>query len=275
MLKAYLEKCDKEWFDDFVYTARQPLVDRGFEIVPFNGLFLDEFIKKTSFNENDVIVGSVEATKAFWKKIGIEVPKYIGYPECLKDFYGREIKKTSLNKIKVEDLPIFIKPADDVKLFTGFVLGKNSTLRDINMYYPDVDPNTPVYTSEPINIISEYRCFVHKGNLVGIKHYDGDFNKFPNVDMINEMMVTYESSHDNIPTSYTLDVAIVEEIKEERYLIQLDESCMVGRKRAITNHKTLLIEINDFWAIGSYGLYGKTYVRLLIDRFQEIKNQKL
>jgi hypothetical protein len=249
MLKAYLEKCDKEWFDDFVYTARQPLVDRGFEIVPFNSMYLDEFIEKTSFNENDVIVGSVEATKAFWEKIGITTPKYIGYPQCLKDFYGREIKKTRINKIKVEDLPIFIKPADDVKLFTGFVLEKNSTLRDINMYYPDVNPNTLVYTSEPIDIISEYRCFVHKGNLVGIKHYDGDFTKFPDVFTIQSMMQKF---YDESPISYTLDVGLI---------------------RDGNGFKTILVEVNDFWAIGGYGLDGKTYARMLVDRFQEIKNK--
>jgi hypothetical protein len=249
MLKAYLEKCDKEWFDDFVYTARQPLVDRGFEIVPFNGMYLDEFIEKTSFNENDIIVGSVEATKAFWEKIGIKTPKYIGYPQSLKDFYGREIKKTRINKIKVEDLPIFIKPADDVKLFTGFVLEKNSTLRDINMYYPDVNPNTLVYTSEPIDIISEYRCFVHKGNLVGIKHYDGDFTKFPDVFTIQSMMQKF---YDESPISYTLDVGLI---------------------RDGNGFKTILVEVNDFWAIGGYGLDGKTYARMLVDRFQEIKNK--
>jgi hypothetical protein len=248
-MKAYLEKCDKEWFDDFVYTARQPLEDRGFTIVPFDGTFLEEFIEKTSFDKNDIIVGSVEATKAFWSAVGIEVPKYIGYPKSLGSFYGRKIYKGKFGDIKLDDLPIFIKPSDGVKEFTGFVLEKISTLRDINLYYPEVNSDTEIYISEVVDIISEYRCFVHKNKLVGIKHYDGDFTKFPNISIIESMIDKYKNDS---PISYTLDVGIIS-------------------KTNTTNYETILIEINDFWAIGGYGLDGKTYVRMLIDRFQEIK----
>lgn len=33
---------------------------------------------------------------------------------------------------------------------------------------------------------------------------------------------------------------------------------------------TILVELNDFWAIGGYGLDGRTYVRMLVDRSQEV-----
>jgi hypothetical protein len=266
-MKAYLEKCGKEWFDDYVYLARQPLEDRGFQIVPFDGTFLDEFIERTVFDKNDVIVGSVEATKAFWDAVGIKSPYYIGYPKCLSEFYGREIKSTRFGKITVDDLPIFIKPRYDVKLFTGFVLDKNTTLNNISTYYSDVNANTAVYTSEPIDIISEYRCFVHKNKLVGIKNYDGDFETFPSVQYIHKMIESYK---DEAPVSYTLDVGIVESGKIEYY----NSGELNHQKELVgTLQKTLLIEINDFWAIGGYGLDGKTYCRMLVDRFQEIKNK--
>lgn len=268
-MRAFLQKCGNEWFDDFVYSARQPLLDRGFTIVPFNDSNLQDLIDCETFDKNDIMVGSVEATKTFWNAIGTQVPKYIGYPECLNEFYGRTIKRSRFGKITVNDLPIFIKPIYDVKLFTGFVLEKNTTLQNIGMYYSNVNPNTAVFISEPIDINSEYRCFVHKGELVGIKHYSGDFTKFPDVNVIKDMISVY----DNPPISYTLDVGVVIENKEEQYFHQLDETCTVGRKRVIINQKTILIEINDFWAIGGYGLDGKTYIRMLIDRFQEIKNK--
>lgn len=250
-MKAYLEKCDKEWFDDFVYLARQPLEDRGFTIVPFDDFTLPGLLEREMFSKDDIIVGSVEATKLFWNTVGIEVPKYIGYPKSLESFYGRKINQTRFGKITVDDLPIFIKPAYDIKLFTGFVLDKGTTLHNIGMYYSDVNPNTAVYTSEVVNIVSEYRCFIHKNKLVGIKHYDGDFTKFPDIFTIESMMQKY---FDESPVSYTLDVGLKQ----------------VGKGL----YETILIEINDFWAIGGYGLDGKTYVRMLIDRFQEIKNKK-
>lgn len=246
-MKAFLEKCDKEWFDDFVYMVRQPLLDRGFEVVPFDGTFLDDFIGRTSFNEDDILVGSVEATKAFWDSLGFKVPNYIGYPESLNEFYGRKIGKSSIGEIKAKDLPIFIKPLSGVKEFTGFVLEKSNTLKNIGMYYSQITSDTLVYTSEVIDIVSEYRVFVHKNEIVGIKHYAGDFLTFPRHSSIYKMIDYYK---DEAPISYTLDVGIVTNIDIE---------------------KTILIEINDFWAIGGYGLDGKTYARMLIDRFQEIK----
>jgi hypothetical protein len=248
-MKAFLQKCDNEWFDDFVYSARQPLLDRGFTIIPFNDVELQTLIDCETFDKNDIIIGSVEATKVFWNAVGIETPKYIGYPKSLDSFYGRTIKRTRFGKITLDDLPIFIKPAYDIKLFTGFVLERGTTLHNIGMYYSGVNPNTAVYTSEPINIVSEYRCFVHKNELVGIKHYSGDFNVFPDISEIKSMIQKYR---DESPISYTLDVGLV---------------------RDSDDFKTIIVEINDFWAIGGYGLDGKTYVRMLIDRFQEIKNK--
>lgn len=252
-MKAYLEKCGQEWFDDFVYTARQPLADRGFTIVPFDDFNLPDLIDCEVFDKNDIVVGSVEATKAFWNAAGIEVPNYIGFPKSLEQFYRRKIGRTTIGEIEAKDLPLFIKPLEDVKLFTGFVLEKFSTLQNIGMYYSDVNSNTAVYTSEVIDIVSEYRCFVHKNELVGIKHYSGDFKLFPSVSYIHKMIEEYK---DEAPISYTLDVGIIE----------------INKNEVISFEQTVLIEINDFWAIGGYGLDGKTYVRMLIDRFQEIKN---
>jgi len=89
--------------------------------------------------------------------------------------------------------------------------------------------------------------------------------------MITSMIQKYR---DESPVSYTLDIGIVSNTVTSTYLHQLDETCTVGRKKTETSFKTILIEINDFWAIGGYGLDGKTYVRMLIDRFQEIKNNQ-
>jgi hypothetical protein len=247
-MKAYLEKNGDEWMDDFVYSSREMLLRRDIEVVPFDGNYLKQFINNTIFEPDDILIGSVEATKAFWNKLNFKVPNYIGYPKCLEEFYGRTIKSTRFGKLKIEDLPIFIKPAIDIKLFTGFVLDNNSTLSNIAMYYSEVNPNTKIFTSEPIDIISEYRCFVHKGELVGMKHYSGSFQKFP--DMF-EVKMMIEKFKNEAPVSYTLDIGIIKKGTEE---------------------KTVLIEINDFWAIGGYGLDSKIYVKMLIDRFQQIKN---
>jgi hypothetical protein len=112
-------------------------------------------------------------------------------------------------------------------------------------FFDKIDDEYLVYKQDMVDIASEYRCFVHKGILKGIKHYSGDFTLFPDINLVNEII----SSYDNQPISYTIDIGILD------------------------NGKNILIEINDFFAIGSYGLDPKIYVRMLIDRFIEMKSK--
>lgn len=256
-MKAYLETNNGMWFDDYVYTSVEPLKQRGIEIIKAEELDGYNF-HKFKPEVDDIFIGSVDGTIAFWKELGIEPPSYLGYPDELKKYLHRNICETVFSDIKFENLPLFIKPKNGVKEFTGFVLEKKSTLADIGMYYSQIKPETEVYVSEPVDIVSEYRVFVHKNEIVGIKHYAGDFNLFPDIDTITEMKINYEKT--NRPISYTLDVGLVQKTYQEYITDHLE-----------SRHKTILIEVNDFWAIGGYGLDGKIYTRMLIDRFQEIK----
>lgn len=61
------------------------------------------------------------------------------------------------------------------------------------------------------------------------------------------MVKTYE----NPPVAYTIDVGV-------SYIPKYG------------NFETILIEINDFWSIGSYGFDSELYVKMIIDRTREI-----
>lgn len=249
-MRAFLETNNGEWFDDYVYMSVQPLLRLDIQIIKAEEL--DGYFKKIKPEIDDIFIGSVEGTIAFWKQLGITPPAYLGYPVEFSAYYNRNISVAKFGSITHNDLPIFIKPKNNVKEFTGFVLEKNSTLTNINLYVKDISPDTIVYVSDPIQIESEYRCFVHKNKLVGMKHYAGDFTKFPDMKSIQFLIERYAR---NAPISYTLDVAVTE---------------IEGQISNIS-----VIEVNDFWAIGGYGLDGKTYVRMLIDRFQHIKQKHI
>ena len=244
-MRAFLEKHGTEWLDDFVYISNMPLQNLGVKVIPFDGTFLNDFIEKTSFKKDDILIGSVEATIAFFKANNIVVPNYIGYPSPIEKYLGRKIIKDTLKNVINHPFPWFVKPANDVKKFTGSLV-ENNTQLDILHKFMGVKYEDEIYYSDVIpNILSEYRCFIHKGELKGIQWYLGDFTKFPDVNIINNMIKDYKDA----PVSYTLDVAV-------------------------TDDSTILIEVNDMWAIGSYGLGGRIYVRMCIDRFQEIINKK-
>jgi hypothetical protein len=139
-----------------------------------------------------------------------------------------------------KELPVFIKPHNTHKLFTGGVMGQESTRKDFAKYGEE----TLVLTSEVVDMVSDYRCFVRRGKLVGMKHYNGDFKVFPDVLMIEAMIRSYRSA----PVSYTLDVAVTGE------------------------GDTVLVECNDIWSSATYGLDGDIYAGCYMDRWIQIFN---
>lgn len=237
---AFLEQLNGEWLDDFVYLSRYPLIEMGYEIAPFNGEYTGCFNKYDIDRNNDICIGSVEATVKFFELCGVSVPKYIGYPESLKEFLGRDIIRTMFDKLD-DSYPYFIKPADDVKLFTGDII-KSDKDKKLFLEFGFCKLDTPVYKSEAVDFISEYRAFVSKGEIRGIKHYRGDFKKFIDIDAVHRMVDAYK----DCPSAFTLDVGLT------------------------SDGRTLLVEVNDMWAIGSYGLDGRIYALLCVRRMKEI-----
>lgn len=246
MKRAFLEQINGEWLDDFVYISKQPLIDMGFMIIPFDGDDLENTLKNKYINkETDVCIGSVEACNCFFTLCGIEPPKYLGYPEELKGFLGREIKTLKYSELG-DNFPYFVKPATDVKLFTGDIIIKKTYKEYLATVY-GCKADTMLYQSELVNFVSEYRVFVHEGRITGMKNYLGDFMVIPNKDTIYDMVLSFKSS----PIAYTLDVGITDD------------------------GTTLLVEVNDMWAIGSYGLNGKDYALACVRRMKEILNNRI
>lgn len=242
--KAYLEKAGSEWLDDFVYIARDPLIRRGYDVVPFDGSNMDNTLLNKVIDPNeDIIVGSVEATVEFFKYCGIKVPESISYPESLKPYLGRDIVEMNFGNLNKEHYPCFVKPASQIKLFTGDIVSHDEHIGYLVLR--GAKPDTRIIKSTLVNFESEYRCFVTRGELRGMKHYIGDFELFPNMAMVHEMISEFEKSGE-APWAYTLDVGVTD------------------------NGLTLLVEVNDMWAIGSYGLDGDTYALLCARRMKQI-----
>lgn len=243
--RAFLEKIGGEWLDDFVYMSKQPLLERELEVIEFDGDDMENTLLNQSLNiETDILIGSVQATVKFFEACGIETPKYLGYPLELKKWFGRNITSMYGSDLKKLEKPYFVKPKTDVKLFTGEVISSDFQLDFLREHYGLRD-DTEVFVSSVVDIKSEYRCFVRDGDLKGIQYYSGDFTEYPNTLTISEMICELEKV-DNVPCAYTLDVGVTED----------------GR--------TILIEMNDMWAIGSYGHNAREYVLACIRRMNEI-----
>jgi len=203
-----------------------------------------EFINLKKF-KNLVPVGSVEFIHSFLKVNNFIIPNPLNIPDELNKY---EYLKRYIGVKKFKDLNIkniFIKSNSEIKKFTGFIAeNKEKAL----LFEPNIKDDDEILYSDVINIESEYRCFIYKNELVGLKHYAGDFKQFPNLNIIKKAIKDYKTS----PIAYTLDFGITDK------------------------NETILIEAHNFYSIGLYGFDNyKILPDMFISGFNHIKHESL
>ena len=193
---------------------------------------------------NNIFVGGIDFMTKVFKDVG-KTPSPIDFPEEIINagLLNRTINKTTIQNIfdnkTIPLIPFFVKPVK-TKLFDGALLSK---FEDLN-YLRFIDFSEEVWVCNKIDIISEHRAYIHKGEIVYCCNYSGNFKVNPDYDYITKLIKSYKSA----PIAYTIDVAVL-----------MDGSMTV-------------IEFNDFWAIGGYGIPPWTYASMIEDRYNEIIN---
>lgn len=132
----------------------------------------------------------------------------------------------------------FIKPLQ-TKLFTGMVFGPDNLDQ-----LESIDDNTQVQIAPPFEnkIAAEVRCYVHNNRIVDARGYAGDYKLWPDWHWANRKLLSLK----DMPIAFTMDIGILE------------------------NGTNVIIELNDMWAIGNYGMENAVYFQLLYDRYMEI-----
>ncbi len=213
----------------------------GWEIVPFkqsdNPLLAD-------LTPEDVVVGFIETVQTALLRLKIVIPESVNYPEELADFLGRKVWKSRVNYIaKHPELwNVFIKPAASPKKFKGRLLTSAKDLISCGDEFED----TEIWCSEPVNFVAEWRCFVRYGEILGVKHYFGDWRIHFDPAVIEKAIAAYNSA----PAGYAADFGVTDK------------------------GETLLIEVNDGYSIGAYGLFSADYARLLASRWAQMTGSR-
>jgi hypothetical protein len=184
--------------------------------------------------KSHLFVGSVEFMREVFGRVG-KTPQ----PIINSD---REFFTASLDDVRqfIENGDTwFIKPFQQ-KLFSGLVVDKYSisSLRE----FPD-DLQVMVYDVLP-KIVSEWRVYVLNNRIEDIRNYGGDFMVFPDVDFIRYKQKDFSNK---LPSAYVMDVGV-----------------------CIGDLKNVIIEFNDMYAIGNYGIPNDLYLRMLRERYFEI-----
>lgn len=135
--------------------------------------------------------------------------------------------------------PSLVKPAaHDLKRFAEHVVANYADLAKTAALAADIE----VSCADALDMVSEYRVYVTRGEIVGCKHYFGDFRKFPDFKVIDRAVQAFKPA----PAGYAIDFAVT------------------------GDGKTVLIEVNDGFALGSYGLNPMLYSGLLEARWLEL-----
>ena len=202
---------------------------------------------KLKLTLNDFIAGDVDTMFTAMKQLNINY-EYNDYPKCLNKYLHRKIWESSIKDIKTELFnqyiinPIFIKPKNKLKKFTGFIIKSIDDLNKIN----NAGDNTKIICSEPVNFISEYRCPVINGEIKDLCYYSGDSNINIDKSIVQKIVKEFVNS----PKAYCIDVGV------------------------LSSGETALIEVNDAFSIGIYSMSKEVYAELLITRWNELKGYK-
>lgn len=175
--------------------------------------------------------------------MGKPVSKPSDYPESLRGYLERKVWTSTVREMRHllmhdETAPVFVKPMDRVKVFTGQVVSGHWDLHVL----AQVSQATRLYCSEVVDWKTEWRFFVVEGEIVGARHYWGDESVRPDRDRVREALGNF----DGAPRAFAMDWGVLE------------------------NGETALLEVNDGYSLGSYGLDDEVYCSVLETRWREL-----
>lgn len=238
-MKVYIQKVDGQFADDWVFAAYI-----GFRAKKTHEIIFFEDIMEVPVG--NMVVAYIEDTKQYFQRCGIEVPLSLNIPDELQKYLHRKVSVMTFREFKETPIPyggIFIKPYNEFKTFPSGVIKNESSKNNLStVMFGDVADTDLCLVSEVVNMLTEYRVFINRGEIVGIKHYSGDFRLFPDFKVIEQAFDDYKSG----PISFTIDFAVDDK------------------------GQTILVEVQDAWSIGNYGLDGEVYSRFLMDRWLQI-----
>lgn len=144
-----------------------------------------------------VPVGSLEWVESWLQqRFDSVLPRPIYIPAALRTpaYLQRDIRLVA-GPLPRQPQPVFIKEATRYKAMDPQVTDRSDQL-----------PVGEYWLADVVEFQTEWRAFVHRGALVGLQNYGGDFTRMPDVPMVRRMIGAYTDA----PAAYTLDVGVLD-----------------------------------------------------------------
>jgi len=232
MRRVFIQKENGEMVNENAYVAYYGFDKLAYDIEFYEG------DPPEGLHRSDIVVGWIKCVKTGLKNLGITPPGEIDYPQELMPYFGRKIWKSTLNNITEKDYPVFIKPQIG-KYFDGKLVTKFS---DMIGFKFDPKGHCDIWCSEPVNFLVEYRVYIRYGQILEARKYKGNPFLAVDEDTVKKAIEAYK----DIPAGCSMDFGLTDD----------------GR--------TLLVEVNDGYSLGSYGLFPTLYAKLISARWAEL-----
>lgn len=238
--RAFVQQRDgSDWISTACYACAYAFRERGVEVVPFT--YAEMLGGTLDISKETVVSGGVQAVRAALRQLDLEEPENIDLPESLNRFWGREVCVSTMGAVRqIEryDPPIHVKPLHGHKAFTGTLLKRRDDLLGLT----SVPSELGVLVQECVNFVSEFRFYVLHSQVVGVGYYAGDPLVLPEPFRVRAMVNEFVDA----PVAYGLDVGVDDQ------------------------GKTLLVEVNDAFALGFYGINPFRYAEMVEARWGQL-----
>jgi hypothetical protein len=238
-MNLYIEKLIRgEASNISFYAALEAFYNMGFVIHQV------ETFEKLEIKENHIFLGSIGFIHQALTLLKIPIPEPFDYPDSLLELFGRKIYTSTISQISNSPASwnVSIKPKGALKQFTGRLVKGTSDLIGTSNYEFD----TPIWVSEPVNFIAEWRAFVRYNEVLDVRKYKGDWRHKFDYRVIENAVEAFKDS----PKAYALDFGLT------------------------ADGRLLVVEANEGYSIGSYGLFYVDYAKLLSTRWCELTKQR-
>ncbi len=240
--RAFIEQRGNQKYRHEEMLVRQACAAWGIEVVPFLSKQIQR--RQLPLTRDCFICGDMDVMHGAMKQLGIEPPAPNDFPASLQPWLHRKVWRASIRSLEQaleQGREVFAKPAGRRKRFTGRVF----TSPGDRYYLAGTSAQEPLWCSDIVRWLSEFRVYVVAGEVVSIHSYDGDASVGLDESSLREAIAAFTASGE-APAAYGIDFGVLD------------------------SGETALVEANDGYSLGAYGIDAEPYTRLLFTRWQQL-----
>lgn len=220
------------------------LVQRGIPIQHYTLKRIER--RQLPLGPDTFVAGDLDAMHGAMRQLRIPVPEPDDYPVSLGEFLRRKVWASTLGEIERAvgsgSVPVvFVKPAERRKSFTGEVFYSERDFAALG----SVSRRQRVWCSAVVTWVAEYRVYVNDRRVIAVDCYDGDGSVRLDMDVVEAAVAAYYQSG-AAPIAYGIDFGV------------------------LANGETALVEVNDGYSLGAYGISADQYTDLVMRRWNEL-----